>query len=78
VVQTSAVKICETINRRRVETSLCLEDLAEGSRVSVSFHVPAGWLKQELVPQSVADRPLDWYEQTSAVREFMEKQGGNK
>jgi hypothetical protein len=55
-----------------------LKTWREGSRVSVSFHVPAEWLKQELVPQSVADRPLDWYEQTSAVREFMEKQGGNK
>ena len=40
MVQTPAVKIGETINRRRVETSLCLGDLAEGSRVSVFVPCP--------------------------------------
>jgi len=42
VVQTPAVKIGETVNRGRVETSLCLEDLAEGSRVSVFVPCPGG------------------------------------
>jgi hypothetical protein len=45
VVQTPAVKIGETINRRRVETSLCLEDLAEGSRVSVFVPCSGGMVE---------------------------------
>ena len=45
MVQTPAVKIGETINRRRVEASLCLEDLAEGSRVSVFVPCPGGMVE---------------------------------
>ena len=45
MVQTPAVKIGETINWRRVETSLCLEDLAEGSRVSVFVPCPGGMVE---------------------------------
>ena len=45
MVQTPAVKIGETVNRGRVETSLCLEDVAEGSRVSVFVPCPGGMVE---------------------------------
>ena len=50
MVQTPAVKIGETINRRRVETSCALKTWRKEVGSPFSFHVPAGWLKQELVP----------------------------
>ena len=61
MVQTLVLKIGETINRRRVETSLCLEDLAEGSRVSVFVPCPGGMVEagtgSAIPPQRHSDIP---------------------
>ena len=51
MVQTLALKVGETINRRRVETISALKTWRKEVGSPFSFHVPAGWLKQELVPQ---------------------------